>query len=89
MVVDVGLLLALLPQFTDPSAAWPVAAQVAVLGLVHVGTSAVVYAGVGAGARRLLAPRPRAALVVSRVSGVALVTWGAVLLVTQLGRAVG
>ena len=48
------LFLALLPQFIDPEAAWPVAAQIVVLGLVHVASCAVVYTGVGTGARRLL-----------------------------------
>ena len=35
------LFLALLPQFTDPDAAWPIAAQIVVLGLVHVASCAV------------------------------------------------
>jgi threonine/homoserine/homoserine lactone efflux protein len=48
------LFLALLPQFTDPNAAWPLALQVVVLGLVHVTSCAVVYTGVGTGARRVL-----------------------------------
>ena len=52
------LFLALLPQFIDPEAAWPVAAQIVVLGLVHVASCAVVYTGVGTGARRLLQARP-------------------------------
>lgn len=43
------LFLALLPQFTDPAADWPPAAQVASLGLVHVASCALVYTGVGAG----------------------------------------
>src|SRR5687768_8174901 len=30
------LFLALLPQFTDPSAAWPLGGQIVALGLVHV-----------------------------------------------------
>jgi threonine/homoserine/homoserine lactone efflux protein len=46
------------PQFIDPEAAWPVAAQIVVLGLVHVASCAVVYTGVGTGARRLLRARP-------------------------------
>jgi threonine/homoserine/homoserine lactone efflux protein len=39
------LFFALLPQFTDPDAAWPIAAQIAVLGLIHVASCAVVYTG--------------------------------------------
>ena len=52
------LFFALLPQFTDPDAAWPLAAQIAVLGLVHVTSCSVVYTGVGTGARRVLRARP-------------------------------
>jgi threonine/homoserine/homoserine lactone efflux protein len=63
------LFLALLPQFTDPGTQWTVAVQVVVLGLVRVAGRAVVYTGVGAGARRVLRARPAAARAVSRVSG--------------------
>ena len=55
------LFLALLPQFVVATAAWPVAAQILVLGLVHVVNCAVVYTGVGIGARRVLGARPAAA----------------------------
>ena len=78
------LFLALLPQFTDPRAAWPVAAQIVVLGLLHVATCAVVYTGVGAGARTVLQARPAAARAVTRVSGAAMIAIGALLLVEQL-----
>ena len=61
------LFLALLPQFTDPNAAWPLASQIVVLGLVHVTSCAVVYTGVGTGARRVLRARPAAALAVTRL----------------------
>ncbi|MEV4620801.1 LysE family translocator [Asanoa sp. NPDC049573] len=80
------LFLALLPQFTRRDAAWPVAAQIAVLGLVHVASCAVVYTGVGAGARRVLRTRPAAARVVTRVSGTAMVTIGVLLLAEQVVR---
>jgi threonine/homoserine/homoserine lactone efflux protein len=53
------LFLALLPQFTNPNAGWPVAVQILVLGLVHVASCAVIYIGVGTGARRVLRTRPR------------------------------
>jgi hypothetical protein len=46
------LFLALLPQFTDPNAGWPLSVQIVVLGLVHVASCAVIYTGVGTGARR-------------------------------------
>lgn len=77
------LLLALLPQFTDPAGLWPLAAQIAMLGVVHVITCAVVYLGVGAGARRVLRARPSLASVVSRVSGVVMIALGAVLVLDQ------
>ena len=78
------LFLALLPQFPDPAAAVPVGGQILLLGLVHVLGCALVYTGVGVGARTVLAARPAAARVVSRVAGAAMVTLGAVLLASQL-----
>ena len=78
------LFLALLPQFTDPDAAWPITAQIVVLGLVHVASCAVVYAGVGTGARRVLRARPTAARAVTRFSGTAMIVIGVVLLAEQL-----
>jgi threonine/homoserine/homoserine lactone efflux protein len=78
------LFLALLPQFTDPNAAWPLSAQIVVLGLVHVTSCAVVYTGVGTGARRVLRARPAAALAVTRCSGAAMIVVGAVLLGEKL-----
>jgi threonine/homoserine/homoserine lactone efflux protein len=74
------LFFALLPQFTDPDAAWPLAAQIAVLGLVHVTSCSVVYTGVGTGARRVLRARPAAARAVTRCSGAAMIVIGVVLL---------
>jgi len=78
------LFLALLPQFTDPDADWPLAVQIAVLGLVHVASCAVVYTGVGTGARLVLRARPAAARAVSRFSGAAMVVIGVLLLAEQL-----
>jgi threonine/homoserine/homoserine lactone efflux protein len=74
------LFLALLPQFADPNAAWPLSAQIVVLGLVHVTSCAVVYTGVGTGARRVLRARPAAARVVIRFSGAAMIVIGVVML---------
>jgi len=83
------LFLALLPQFTDPDAAWPVAVQIAVLGSAHVANCAVVYVGVGTAARRVLRARPAAARVVTRFSGAAMVVIGASLLVERLVAVAG
>ncbi|MFE4465698.1 LysE family translocator [Oerskovia sp. NPDC056781] len=80
------LFLALLPQFTDPGGRWPVGAQIAVLGAVHMVGCAVVYLLVAVGARRVLRSRPGASRVVTRFSGVAMILIGAALV---LGQVVG
>jgi threonine/homoserine/homoserine lactone efflux protein len=78
------LFMALLPQFTDPAADWSLGMQIVLLGLVHTFSCAVVYTGVGTGARLVLRARPGAARMVSRVSGAVMVAIGAVLLVEQI-----
>lgn len=78
------LFLALLPQFTEPGSGWPLSAQIALLGAVHMASSALVYLGVGTGARRVLGTRPAAARIVSRISGSAMIAIGVFLLVEQL-----
>jgi threonine/homoserine/homoserine lactone efflux protein len=80
-----GLLIfvALLPQFTDPAAHWPLPVQLAVLGVAFTVTCAAVYLCVGACARRLLRARTSASRVVSRVSGASMVLVGAALLVER------
>lgn len=78
------LFLALLPQFTRPTAGWPPAAQIALLGLVHTASCAVIYTAVGTGARKVLRARPAAARAVTRFSGAAMMVIGVVLLVEQL-----
>jgi threonine/homoserine/homoserine lactone efflux protein len=78
------LFLALLPQFTHPGADWPLWGQIAALGLVHTASCAVVYTVVGVGARTLLGARPRAARMVTRLSGAAMIGIGGFLLVDQL-----
>lgn len=78
------LFLAVLPQFTDPRAPWPIGAQIMLLGLLHVATCAVIYTGVGAGARTVLGTRPAAARAVTRFSGAAMIVIGVVLLVEQV-----
>lgn len=55
------LFLAILPQFASGRAPWPIAVQIAVLGLVHIASCAAVYLIVGYGAKAVLrrGPRPR------------------------------
>lgn len=81
-----GLLIfvALLPQFTSPTAAWPIAGQIGVLGLAFVATCAFFYLILGSVARAVLHLRPTIARVVSRLSGVAMVAIGIVLLFERL-----
>ncbi len=78
------LFLAVLPQFTNAHAAWPIAVQILVLGVVHVLNCAIVYTVVSVSARRVLAARPRAATIVSRISGAAMIAIGVFLLVDRV-----
>ena len=78
------LFLAFLPQFLTHGAAWPFAAQIALLGLVHTANCAIVYTSVGATAGRVLRARPAAATAVTRCSGAAMIAIGALLLATHL-----
>lgn len=78
------LFLALLPQFTDPTAPWSVQTQIIALGLVHVVSCGLVYLLVGYGAQTILTPRPRAARRVSQLSGAAMIAIAALLFVDQV-----
>ncbi|KMJ53983.1 lysine transporter LysE [Vogesella sp. EB] len=78
------LFLALLPQFTDRSASWSVPLQIVALGLVHIVSCGVVYLLVGFGAGAVLQTRPRAALLVSRLSGAAMIVIAVLLFAEQL-----
>jgi threonine/homoserine/homoserine lactone efflux protein len=80
------LYLALLPQFVRPGSGWPVAAQIGLLGVAHMADCAVVYLAVGTLAGVVLRTRARAARVLTRVSGVAMITVGAALLIERLAR---
>ncbi|QNP74202.1 LysE family translocator [Streptomyces roseirectus] len=77
------LYFSLFPQFIDAHTGWPVAAQTGLLGALHTTACAVVYLTVGLFAGTVLRTRPTAARVVTRVSGVLMVTIGAVLLLEQ------
>lgn len=74
------LFLALLPQFTDRTGSWPLAAQIGTLGLIHTLSCAAIYLCVGVLARTVLRARPTAA----RISGVAMILIGSLLLVERL-----
>lgn len=68
------LFLALLPQFTDPTGSWPMSLQMIMLGLMHIVSCGTVYLIVGFSARAVLQTRPKAAQLVSRFSGAAMIT---------------
>ena len=80
------LFLALLPQFTDRTAAYPIPLQIIILGSVHVLSCAVVYVAVGLGSKAVLSTRPRVARVVSRVSGGVMIAIALVLLAEHFLR---
>ncbi|UVC28447.1 LysE family translocator [Pantoea sp. SOD02] len=77
------LFLALLPQFTDVHATWPLPMQMIALGLVHVISCGAIYLLVGYGSGTVLKTRPRAALNVSRISGSLMIIIAALLLTEQ------
>ena len=77
------LLIALLPQFIAPGG-WPAPAQMATLGALHVLDCAVVYSVGALSARRIVRAKPRAAIVVTRVSGILMTAIGVAILVEQL-----
>jgi threonine/homoserine/homoserine lactone efflux protein len=78
------LFLALLPQFTDAAAPWPVPVQMIALGLVHTLSCGVIYLLVGFGSQVVLQARPAAARLVSRFSGAAMIIIAVVLLTEQM-----
>jgi threonine/homoserine/homoserine lactone efflux protein len=78
------LFLALLPQFVTKGAAWPFAAQIMLLGLVHTANCGVVYTGVGTAARTVLRARPAVSVAVTRFSGAAMIVIGLLLLADRL-----
>jgi threonine/homoserine/homoserine lactone efflux protein len=78
------LFLALLPQFVRLEAPWPVAAQTATLGAVHMLNCAVGYLGVGLLTRRLLRARPSGARAVTRAAGAGMLVVAVLLLAERL-----
>ncbi|MFD4422073.1 LysE family translocator [Agromyces sp. NPDC058484] len=80
------VLVVLLPQFTDTAGAWPIPMQLTVLGLIFVGSCALVYSVVGMSARAVLRSRPSAMRIISRVSGGAMVLLAVALVVEQVSH---
>lgn len=80
------LFLALLPQFIDRTASWSIPAQIIVLALIHITISGVVYLLVGFSAQAVLQTRPRAAQIVSRLSGSVMIVIAVFLLTEQAFR---
>ena len=78
------LFLALLPQFADATAPWPVPMQMIALGLVHTFSCGVIYLLVGFGSQVVLRARPAAAQRVSRFSGATMIIIAVTLLSEQV-----
>ncbi|KHL01660.1 LysE family translocator [Sinomonas humi] len=78
------LYMAVMPQFVRAGSPLPVPVQTAVLGLIHVVITVVVYALVALAARRLLRAAPRRAQIVTLSSGVIMLGIGVALLVEQV-----
>lgn len=78
------LFLALLPQFIHSSASWSIPTQIISLGLIHIFSCAVVYILVGFSAQVLLKTRPRAAQIVSQISGGLMVLIALILIIDQV-----
>lgn len=81
-----GLLifLAILPQFADQTGGWPYSTQLAVLGSVFVVTCGIFYVFIGLGAHAVLRTRPRLSRLTPRISGIAMIAIGALLLTERL-----
>jgi threonine/homoserine/homoserine lactone efflux protein len=77
------LLLALLPQFISPQG-WPSYAQMLVLGGLHLLNCAAMYFAVALLARRVLRSRPRATVIVTELSGIAMTLIGAGILIERI-----
>ncbi|MGN6203904.1 LysE family translocator [Humibacter sp.] len=86
-----GLLvfLAILPQFARPGGAWPMTAQLALLGGVFVALCFGFYMSLGFGARRFRMARPVAARIISRVSGMAMILVGLLLVAERVAQLAG
>lgn len=83
------LFVAFLPQFVRPSAPWPVAVQLAVLGLLWAAIGAIFYTALGFTAQKAIGTRPALANAVGRFTGVAMIVGGIALVGEQLLHALG
>ncbi|MDH2415832.1 LysE family translocator [Nocardioides sp. CER19] len=83
------LFLSVLPQFTRPSAGWPVAVQLATLGAVFIAACATFYFPLGYASDRVLGARPGAARATTRIAGVAMVVVGLALLAERVVETFG
>lgn len=77
------LFLALIPQFTIPTANVSVAWQIVILGLIHIASTAAVYFTVGFSAKAVLGTRPALARGISRLSGVLMIAIAVIMLVQR------
>jgi threonine/homoserine/homoserine lactone efflux protein len=68
--------VAFLPQFTHPTAAWPIPAQLAVLGALWATIATITYAATGFTAQHAFGRSPRLQHAVSIVAGVAMILAG-------------
>ncbi|PRA06496.1 lysine transporter LysE [Arthrobacter sp. MYb229] len=77
------LYLALIPQFIDRSATWPLSLQTGALGLTHFAVSVLVYFSIAFASRLLLRSRPLAARIVTASSGIIMIGLSLVLIYEQ------
>ena len=75
--------MTILPRFADPRGSLPMPVQLSCLGLTFVLTCALVYPCVGLTAQILLSAKPVVAQIMSRVSGLAMIAVGIVLIVLE------
>jgi len=78
------LLLTLLPQFVDTHSSWLISNQMLALGMLHIASCAVIYLLLGYGAKVILQTRPKAAQVVSKISGIMMMLIAVILLINQI-----
>lgn len=77
------LFLALLPQFTNRQAPWPVSLQIGAMGMVQIANCAAIYTLVGLCSRAVLSTRPSLARRVSQLSGTAMIVIALLLIAEQ------